>query len=121
MNPSNIHRDNPACDFGTDGREVAESTVATLGRRVQETAGNIGEKAREVGQKAREVASNVASTAGETANTVVSGVKTGVAQGYEGMCELTNTLTNIIRRNPIPTMVVGLAFGYFLGRITTRK
>jgi len=57
---------------------------------------------------------------GNAASTVVGGLEsTGRYLEREGLQGIGEDLTGLIRRNPVPAMLVGIGLGFLLARITT--
>ena len=55
-------------------------------------------------------------------NPVVEGLESGgkylQEEGLKGMAD---DMATLIRRNPVPAVLVGIAFGFLIARITTRS
>ena len=77
------------------------------------------------------IATAVAAVAGglETAQDVVSTAATAVADGLgsassylheKAFAEMATDVTALIRRYPVPSLLVGVGLGYILARLTTR-
>jgi hypothetical protein len=103
------------------------------------TMSNVMEQARDVAtgvvDRARDMASGVAEKASEMASGVsdrvsgaLSGATTAVGDTFasgkqyfeeEGFAGVGRDLTNLVRRNPIPSLLVGVAVGFLLARATS--
>ncbi len=55
--------------------------------------------------------------AGSMANCLES---TGQYLQEEGISGMASDLTNLVRRNPVPAMLVGVGIGFILARVTSR-
>jgi hypothetical protein len=85
----------------------AEDATSTLGTRMQSLAGTLRDKAPEEGMMGK------ASSA--VADTLESGGHYLEEQGLRGMAE---DVTELIRKNPIPAVLIGVGFGFLLARLT---
>lgn len=83
----------------------AEDATATVGHGIQSLADTVREKGPESGVLGRATES-VASTLESTGRYIEDKNLSGMA----------NDLTNLIRNNPIPALLVGLGVGFLLGR-----
>ncbi len=101
-----------ASNVATQARDVvsnlgdrAEDATSSVGHGMQSLAGTIREKAPQGGMM------------GSAASTVAGALETGgryiEEQGLSGMGE---DLTDLIRKNPIPAMLIGVGIGYLLAR-----
>jgi hypothetical protein len=134
-NPVNTRRDE-----GTTAR--AQDQASGLIDKAKQAASSVADKARDVasglGQKAEGATEAVGSGMQSLAGTIrdrgpqggiLGGASSGVAsaldssgryleeQGLSGMAE---DVTNLIRRNPIPAMLIGVGLGFLLARLTRR-
>jgi hypothetical protein len=87
--------------------EKAESAVSAVGGGMQSLAGTIREKGPHGGV--------FGGAASGMAGALDSSGRYLEEQGLSGMAE---DVTNLIRRNPIPAMLVGIGLGYLLARLT---
>jgi len=94
-----------ARDMASNLGERAQDATSSVGHGMQSLAGTIRERAPEGGMM------------GTAATSVAGALETGgkyiEEQGLSGMGE---DLTDLIRRNPIPAMLVGVGIGYLLAR-----
>jgi len=123
-NPSNTGK---AQDSGiVDKAKQAASTVADKARDVASAVGQRAEGATEaVGSGMQSLAGTIRDKAPQGG--LLGGAASGVAsaldssgryleeQGLSGMAE---DVTNLIRRNPIPAMLIGVGLGFLLARMT---
>jgi hypothetical protein len=117
-----------ACDAGAKAKDVA-STVA------QKT----GEAASFIGQKAGDAASAVGGGMKSLAGTIrdntpdngpIGTAKSAVADTLEsggrylqehGLGGIGEDMTNLIKRNPIPALLVGIGVGFLVARATSNR
>jgi hypothetical protein len=92
----------------TAGRRAEEATSA-LGGKVQSMASTIRERAPQEGM--------LGSASGAVADTLDSAGRYLQEEGLVGMAE---DITELIRRNPIPAMFVGIGIGFMLARALRR-
>jgi hypothetical protein len=117
----------------TEKTKEATSAVADKAKEVAHTAGNV---AATVGQKAEDAAAAVGSGMQSLAGTirdngphegVVSKATSAVADTLEsggrylqeeGLSGIGQDLANLIRRSPVPAILIGIGIGYLLARAT---
>jgi hypothetical protein len=120
----------------------AQETAGNVVDKAKQVAGNVADKARDVasavGDKAESATQAVGSGMQSLAGTirdkgpqggVLGGAASGVAGALEssgryleqeGLSGMAEDLTNLIRRNPIPAVLVGVGLGFLLARLTRR-
>jgi len=121
----------------------AQTTAGNVADQARDIAGNVVDKAKDiastVGQRAEDglgaVGSGMSNLAGtvrehtggtgmlhDVGERVAAGLETGghylSEQGFKGMAD---DLTDLIRRNPIPALLVGIGVGFLLARSTSRS
>ena len=95
----------------TKAQEVAGSAATAVTGAAQGVAARVSETAGTAATKAQEVAGSAATAVTET----VAGVGTYVQD--KGVQGLSGDLTELIRRYPVPALLVGLGIGFVLARI----
>jgi len=88
----------------------AESAVHSVGSGMEQLAGTIREKGPHDG--------NLGNATNRVASTLESGGKYLQEEGLSGMAD---DLTNVIKRNPIPALFVGIGIGFLLAHATSRR
>jgi hypothetical protein len=118
----------------------AQDAAGTVMDKAKQAASTVAEKARDVastvGDKADSGVSSVGSGMQSLAGTirdkgpqggVLGGAASGVASALEstgeyleeqGLSGMADDVTNMIRRHPLPALLVGIGLGYLLARIT---
>jgi uncharacterized protein YjbJ (UPF0337 family) len=97
-------------------RRLQEYTATTMGvaatvtSAAQDVASRVTETAGTAATKAQELAGSAATAVTDTVAAVGAHVQ---AKGLQG---LSGDLTDLIRRYPVPALLVGLGIGYVLGR-----
>lgn len=92
-----------------------------VGKRAEDAASAMGAGMKSLGGTVREHAprSGMASSAtARVADSLESGGRYLQEHGLSGICE---DLSNVIRRNPIPALLIGIGTGFLLARATTRS
>jgi hypothetical protein len=87
------------------GKRVEEAT-STLGERVQSMAGTLRDRGPHEGM--------LGTATGRVADSLDTAGRYLQDEGIAGMAE---DVTELIRRNPIPAVVVGIGFGFLLARL----
>lgn len=130
-------------------KEMASSAAHTAGQAVSGAAQRAKDMASSAAQSATDVASNVGHRAEETTSTVGGGMRSlagtlrenlphegmmgsatsavadtlergGRYLEEEGLRGLGEDLTNLVRRNPIPALLLGIGIGFLIGRSLRR-
>jgi hypothetical protein len=120
-------------------KELASAVVDKAKGAASSVAHTVGQAGSTVGEKANEATSAVGSgmkslagtirentpregvlgtASSAVANTLESGGRYLQEEGLGGMAE---DVTNLIRRNPIPAVLVGIGIGFLLAKITTTR
>ena len=111
--------------------------------KAKDVASTVGEKAKNVasavGDRADSAVSSVGSGMQSVADTVrdkgpqsgmLGKATEGVASGLEnsgryleehGLSGMADDLTNLIRRNPVPALLIGVGIGFVLARLTSNR
>jgi len=122
--------------------DAAKSAAAQAGDKIKETAGSVGQMASNVastaGRKADEFTSSAGTSIknfgdtirentpqsgilGEASKTVANTTKqVGQYLEQEGLSGMVEDLTNLIKRNPVPAILVGVGLGVLIGRVMRR-
>ena len=120
-----------------------EHVASFVGHKAEDAASYVGHKAEDAasyaGQKAGDASSAVGSglrslghtvrdrgpeggIAGDASSAVADSLEsTGHYLQEEGVKDMAEDLTNLIRRNPIPALLIGVAAGYLVAKATTPR
>jgi len=120
--------------------DKAKDVAGTVLDKAKQAASSVADKARDVasnlGDRADTAVSSVGSGMQSLAGTIrdkapsggmLGGAATGVAGALEtggrylqeeGLSGMGEDVTNLIRRNPIPAVLIGVGLGFLLARIT---
>jgi ElaB/YqjD/DUF883 family membrane-anchored ribosome-binding protein len=134
---------NKAADLGTAAMHQAKDTASHLagqakdamsaaGNRLSDAANYAGQRADDatssVGGSMRSLAGQVRQNApqegmlGSAAGAAASALdRTGQYIQDQGLSGMTEDFTNIVRRNPIPALLIGVAVGFLIARATSRS
>jgi ElaB/YqjD/DUF883 family membrane-anchored ribosome-binding protein len=123
--------------------EHAKETARDVGDKAKSVAGNVADKAKQVASNVGDRAESAVTGAGKgmenlaqtirdrgphegvlgsatstVASTLESSGRYLEEQGLSGIAE---DITNLIRRNPIPAMLIGVGLGFMLARFTNPR
>jgi hypothetical protein len=96
-----------ASEMASSVGQSAESATSSVGSGMQSLASSIRQHSPDSGM--------LKSAAGSVADSLESGGRYLQEQGLSGMGD---DLTNLIRRNPLPALLAGVAVGFLLARAT---
>jgi hypothetical protein len=117
-----------AKDVAGQAVDKAKDAAASVGGMVSDTAKNVGRKADDLTSQAGTGIKNFGDTIrehapqggmlGDAAKTVASTTKqVGSYLEEEGLSGMFEDMTNLIKRNPIPAILVGVGLGVLIGRV----
>lgn len=116
-----------AKDVASQAVDKAKDAASSVGEMVSHTAGSVGRKADDLTSSAGAGLKNFGDTIrehapqgmlGDAAKTVASTTKqVGSYLEEEGLSGMFEDVTNLIKRNPIPAILVGLGLGVLIGRV----
>jgi len=87
--------------------EAADAGASAVGGGLKSLAGTIREQGPQEG------------VFGQAASTVAQGLETGGRYlQKEGLTGMADDVTEMIRKNPIPAVLVGVGIGFLLGQLT---
>jgi len=96
-----------AKELGSQAVKTADNAVSSVGDNIKSFAGTIKQNTPDKGMLG--AASNAVADTVESAGEYLS------EQGISGAAE---DMTNLIRRNPIPAVLIGIGIGFLLARAT---
>ena len=98
----------------------AQELASTASKRVDEATAALGERVRSAGSSLRERGPQEGML-GTAAGTVADSLEqTGRYIQEEGLVGMAEDVTELIRRNPIPAMLVGVGLGFMLAKLFRR-
>jgi len=129
--------------MGADAANKAKEAGSTLTQKAGDAASFVGKKAEDaasfVGKKAEDATSAMGSgmksladtirekgpeggTLGSATSAVASTLESGGRYLQEhGLSGIGGDMANLIKRNPIPALLVGIGLGFLIARATTRS
>lgn len=117
---------NTGIESGQQAFGEAKSAVSAGAYAAQQRVGEAIDKARETASNVADSVSNAASYVGQKAEDATGKVgatleSTGHYLKEDGLHHMASDMSNMIRRNPIPAMVLGIGLGYLLAQACTRR
>jgi hypothetical protein len=104
----------------SSAKDKAQEMASAAGKRAEEATTALGEKVQSLASSLREKAPRegmLGTASGTVADTLDSAGRYLREEGLAGMAE---DLTEVIRRNPIPAMFVGIGIGFLLAKALRR-
>jgi hypothetical protein len=120
--------------------DTAKETASNVADKAKQAASNVADRAKEVASAAGEKADSAVSSVGRGMESlagtirdkgpqsgVLGGATSSVASALDstgryleeqGLSGIGEDVTNLIRRNPIPALLVGVGLGFLLARMT---
>ena len=100
--------------------DKAQEMVGNASRRVDEATAAIGERVRSVGETLRDRGPHEGMLGTATGAVADSLEQTGRYIHDEGVLGMAEDITELIRRNPIPSLFVGIGIGFMLAKMFRR-
>jgi len=101
--------------------KTARDAVSSVGHQADRATHAVGSGMESMGQTLRERMPNKG-VLGAATSSVAGGLETGGKYlEDEGIKGIADDVTNLIRRNPFPAMLIGVALGYAIARLTSRS
>jgi ElaB/YqjD/DUF883 family membrane-anchored ribosome-binding protein len=108
-------------DKGEDVANAAKQAASDLGRKAEDATHAVGSGLKSLGETIRQKGP-AEGALGSATSSVASGLESGgqylQQQGIKGIAD---DMTNLIRNNPIPALLVGVGLGFLLARATMRR
>jgi len=112
--------------------DKAKDVASNVAGRARDAASNVGQKAEDathaVGSGIESLAGTIrenlphSGVLGSASSKLASGLEnTGRYLKEEGISGMAEDVTNMIRRNPLPAMLIGIGLGFMLARATLRR
>ena len=117
---------NAGIESGQQAYDEAKSALSAGAHTAQQKVGEAIDKAKETASSVADSVSNAACYVGQRAEDATSKVgatleSTGQYLKEDGLHHMASDMSNMIRRNPIPAMVLGIGLGYLLAQACTRR
>jgi ElaB/YqjD/DUF883 family membrane-anchored ribosome-binding protein len=110
-----------AREFASSATDKARQTASNVGRQAEDATHAAGESIKSFGESIREKGPREG-VMGAATSSLASGLEcTGQYLQEEGLSGMFEDVTNLVRRNPIPALFVGIGLGFVLARLTVRR
>jgi len=107
-----------AKDMASSVAHTAGNVASTIGHKADDAVSGLGSGMQSLGSTIREKGPD-SGILGSATSAVASGMENaGRYLHEEGLSGIGEDLTNLIRRNPIPALLVGIAVGFLVARAT---
>jgi hypothetical protein len=128
-----------AKDMASSAVDKTKDMASSAVDKTREVASNVADKAKDMASRAGQRADDMAGRAGSALESAAGSVRDHAPQSgmlgtaaskvadtlesggrylrEEGMTGLADDLTNLLKRNPIPALLVGLGVGFLLARV----
>jgi hypothetical protein len=121
-----------ASAVGDKARESVTSVAAGVGQKASDIASQVGHKADDVksavGSTMKSLAGSIReqTSEGGPLQTASKNVADSLESGgryleEEGLSRIGSDAMNFVRRNPLPALCAGIAFGYLVAKLTTSR
>jgi len=119
---------NMARDAASSAGNMARDAASSAGNMASNAASNVGKKAEDLtagaGSSMRSLADTISQKGpqegmlGDATKTVANTLREGGKYLEEtGLSGISDDVTELIRRNPVPALLVGIGLGFFIGRM----
>jgi len=110
-----------ARDAASSVADRARDAVSGIGTRAEDATHSVGKGMESLAGTLRDKMPNqgvLGSAGSRVASTLESSGRYLEQEGLQGMAE---DMTNLIRKNPFPAVLVGIGLGYLIARVTSRS
>jgi hypothetical protein len=109
-----------AAEAGTKAKEMAGEAASYVGKKAEDASSMVGGRMKDLAGTIRDNSPGGAMGAATSrvADTLESGGRYLEEHGLQGIGE---DMTTLIRRNPIPAVLVGIGIGFLFARATHRS
>ncbi len=112
---------NKAGEAATAAADKAKQAASTLGQRAEDCTHAVGSGMKNLAETVRQKGPQAGVGAAATSS-LAQGLETGGQYlEQEGLKGIAEDVTNLIRRNPLPALLLGVGLGFILARATTRR
>jgi len=105
-----------ARDAASSVSRSAEDTASYLGSKAEDATSAVGSRLKAAGDAIRQNAPHEGAWGHATDTVARKFEETGDYLQQRGFDGLTSDMTNLIRRNPIPAILLGVGFGFLVAR-----
>jgi len=105
-----------ARDAATNAGHAIRDTASTVGRKAEDWTATAGHKVESLGDTVRHQGPN-SGVLGKATEGLAEGLESvGGYMSDKNLSGMMGDVTNLIKRNPIPALLLGLGIGYILGK-----
>lgn len=101
-----------------DALRAGQNAAQAVGHAADTATSKVGEGLQSLGHTVRERGPDNGMLGSATQSVAGSLEQGGRYLQQEGLSGVTDDLTNLIKRNPIPALLVGIGLGFLLARVT---
>ena len=110
-----------AREIASNVTDKARDAASNVGHKVEDATYNVGSGMQSLAGTVRETLPHTG-VLGAASSTLASGLEnTGRYIQQEGLQGMASDVTNLIRRNPLPALFIGIGLGFILARATSRS
>jgi len=110
-----------AREVAGEAYRAGQHAAHAVGNAAENATNRVGESIQNLAQSVRQHVPD-SGMLGSAAGTVASGLEQGGRYiQEEGLSGMTDDLTNLIKKNPIPALLIGIGVGFLLARVTSRS
>jgi len=110
-----------ARDIGHDLADAGRSAASAASRAAENASSRTGEGIASLGDKVREYGPNQGMMGQATETVAQTFERTGQYLQNEGFGGIANDLTEMVKRNPLPALMLGIGVGFILARLTSSR
>lgn len=100
--------------------EADQGILANVTEKAKEVAATVGEAAIEAKEKVGELAATAVEKVGEAKHNVQEWASAATDEAGQTMKGAGQELTALVRRYPVPALLVGFGLGFLLARVTSK-
>jgi ElaB/YqjD/DUF883 family membrane-anchored ribosome-binding protein len=109
-----------ASDRANDLKDKTSDFVSQAGDRAKEMKDKVGELATQAKEKAQEWATEAADELSHAKDKAQEWAVDAAQKTGRGMMELGNEATELVRRYPVPAILIGFGLGFMLARASRK-
>ena len=105
-----------ARDAASHAGQAIRDTASTVGKKAEDWTATAGHKVESLGDSVRHTGPN-SGVLGKATEGLAEGLESvGGYMSDKNLSGMMGDVTNLIKRNPIPALLIGLGIGYILGK-----
>lgn len=121
FNPTAENMKNKASEAASAVADKAKQACSTIGQKAEDATHAVGSSMKNLAETMRQKGPQ-AGVAAAANSSLAQGLETGGQYlEEEGLKGIAGDVTNLIRRNPVPALLLGVGLGFILARATMRR